>query len=79
MDSSTRSLVDRLVDVLYDRMTDAGHPKIQNEHEHLGVCSVKGDALRCRTYRALFVQATRWLDEHPEPTQATMFDSEAAG
>ena len=67
---ATADLVERLVSVLDDRMTKAGHPAILVVQEHRGVCPPYECSLRCREYRALFVEATAWLAEHrPQETR----------
>ena len=63
-----RDLIERLTQVLDDRMLESGHPAALVQNEHLGTCSVHGCSDRCVSYRALFVEAVAWLDEHPAVT-----------
>lgn len=55
-------LIADLMTVLDDRMTKAGHPHQLVTWEHRGVCPPKACSLRCQVYRALFVEASAWLE-----------------
>jgi hypothetical protein len=60
--ASLRALIERLVTVLDDRMTKAGHPYALVLQEHRGTCPPYECSARCIEYRALFVEAMAWLD-----------------
>lgn len=78
-DPMTRNLIERLLAVLDDRMTKRGHPAALVVQEGMGTCSVRECSLRCRTYRALFVEAVAWLEAHPaEPRQLALVEGAGA-
>lgn len=79
MNARERSILERLLQVLDDRMTTAGHPYALVMTEHRGTCGPYECSLRCQDYRALFVEAQTLLAGQVDAAPAQLALEEVAG
>jgi hypothetical protein len=71
-----RELVRRMLAMLVDFSTTAGHLAMRVPQEHMGVCTGRrsGCAASCREWGELLELGTLYLNEHPEmPAQPPLW------
>lgn len=69
-------LIWELTRVLHERTTPSGHPYAVVQSESRGTCPPRYCSERCQHYRALYLQATRWLERHAPARQLGLLDGE---